>query len=436
MAGRITGNLLQSVTRGYAAAAAAAAPKAAGELTISQLQSGAIVASKENQSPLSRVSVIVRGGSSANNFAGASSMFKQIVTEGFSTPSHTGLHLVRMQEAHGITLEVEGDREILVYHAACNRDNVSELFSILANLTSNDQYRPYECPIHLPWPQCIDAGNHDHTRIKAIMAKVSPEARAVDLAFKAAFRSQPLGKTEFVPDYLYSSFNAGMINDFVKGSHRSASIVVVGTGIEHNMLEEGAATFGVAEGGVSKATSKYQGGDARVDAGGDAANVVIAGEGVPFGSDLHAASLVAAEVLTSDTLTPSPLEAAAAGTVVRGLAENYYSSGILGVSFSASAADVASVASSLAAALKTLKVSDVNGAKAVVKANLLSKSGAAETRCIGKQLMQTGNCVDLVAAVDKVSAADVAKVVKSAFSGKLSVGAYGNVDNVPYSDSL
>jgi len=436
MASRIKGNLLQSVTRGYAAAAAA--PKTVGELNISQLPSGTIVASKENHSPLSRISVFVRGGSSANNFAGASSLFKQIATEGFSTPSHTGMHLVRIQEAYGLDLEMQSDRELMAYHGSCDRDNVHQLFSLLSNVTSNDKYRTYECPVHYPFPASVDSGKHDHTRIKAIMAAVPHEARALDLAFKAAFRSQPLGNTDYIPDYIYDNFNADHMNAFVNASHGSKSLVVVGTGIDHSLLAEGAATFGVADGGASKTPSKYHGGDARVDAGGDTAYVVIAGEGATFGSDQHAASLVAAEVLTSDTITLSPLEAAAQGTVVKGVAEAYFSSGLLGVSFSASSADVAKVSSSIAAGLKKLAPSQgaVAGAKATVKTQLMALDGADETMSLGAQLMQTGNAVDLAAAVDKVSAADVAKVLKQAFGGKLSVGAYGNVENVPYSDSI
>jgi len=435
MASRITGNVLQSATRGYAAAAAAA-PKAASELNVSQLQSGALVASKENHSPLSRVSVFVRGGSSANNFSGASTMFKQIVTEGFSTPNHTGLHLTRMQEAYGLSLEMESDRELMIYHGSCTRDNVSQLFSLLSNLTSNNQYRPYECPVHYPFPMSVDKGEFKHDRIKAIMASVPPETHALDLAFKAAFRSQPLGRSEIIPDYVVPAFRAPMINDYVSGSHGSSGIVVVGTGIEHSLLEEGAATFGVLDGASTKLPSKYHGGDARVDAGGNTACVVIAGEGAPFGSDLHAASLVAAELLSSDGVSPCPLAAAAGGMPVEGLAEAYFSSGLLGVRFTAGADEVAKVSSSIGAALKGLTVGDLTGAKNTAKAKLLAQAGAGETKAIGAQLMQTGACKDMAAAVDKVSAADVTKVVKNAFGGKLSVAAYGNVDNVPYSDSI
>ena len=67
----------------------------------------------------------------------------------------------------------------------------------------------------------------------------------------------------------------------MSASHGSAGVVVVGTGIDHSILLEGAATFGVPSGGVAaKDGSKYLGGDARVDAGGDLAHVVIAGEAV------------------------------------------------------------------------------------------------------------------------------------------------------------
>merc|ERR1719334_703313 len=322
----------------------------------------------------------------------------------------------------------------MIYHGSCTRDNVHQLFSVLSNLTSNNQYRPYECPVHYPFPMSIDKGEFKHDRIKAIMASVAPETHALDLAFKAAFRSQPLGKSEIIPDYVVPAFRAPMINEYVTGSHGSSGIVVVGTGIEHSVLEEGAATFGVADDTSAKVASKYFGGDARVDAGGSTACVVIAGEGSPFGSDLHAASLVAAELLNSDALSPSPLGAAAGGVPLEGFCEAYFSSGLLGVRYTTAAGEVAKVTSSIGSALKNLSVGDLKGAKAAVRAKLLSQAGAAETKAIGSQLMQTGTCADMSAAVDKVSSADVTKVVKKAFGGQLSVAAYGNVDNVPYSD--
>merc|ERR1719309_633010 len=266
------------------------------------------------------------------------------------------------------------------------------------------------------------------------MASVTPEMHALDLAFKAAFRSHPLGKSEIIPEYVVSAFRAPMINDYVTGTHGSSGIVVVGTGIELSLLEEGAATLGVVDGTSAKQPSKYHGGDARVDAGGNTACVVIAGEGAHFGSELHAACLVAAELLNNDGLTNSPLEAA--GVPVEGLSEAYFSSGLLGVRFTAEAGEVAKVVSSISAALKSLTVGDLAGAKAVAKTKLLAQAGAGETKTIGAQLIQTGACVDLAAAVDQVSAAAVTKVVKKAFGGKLTVAAYGNVDNVPYSDSI
>jgi len=444
MASKITSNFIKSraAQRGYAAAAAAAAPKAAAGLQVTQLQNGALVASIENQSPLSRVSVFVRGGTSTSAIPGASTVFKAYATEGFSTPNHTGLHLVRLQESCGITLDVEGDRELLGYHGVANRDNVHHLFSIMSNVTNNNQYRTYECPVVNAWPNSVDLGPRNHSRLMAIQAARSAEANAVDLAFKAAFRSQPLGTSEVVPDYLYGKLTAEMVNDFVSASHGSAGVVVVGTGIDHSILLEGAATFGVPSGGVAaKDGSKYLGGDARVDAGGDLAHVVIAGEAVSYAS--RAASLVAAELLSNSSPIPngsnsSAINAAAHGAATKGISQNYASTGLLGVYFSASADQVAAVSSSIAGFLRKFSASDkeVAAAKMTVKAAHAGAVGAAEAAQIGADLLHTGDCVDFSAAVDKVTAADVAQVIAKAFGGKLSVAAYGNVNNVPYSDSI
>jgi len=406
---------------------------------VTQLNSGAVVASVENHSPVSTVSVFLRGGASANNFPGASSVFKTYVQEGFSTPNHTGMHLIRLGEAAGINLEVESDREVLAYHGEANRDNIHHLFLLLSEMTSNNQYRSYECPIPVAWPDSVTAGPRHHGRLQAVQKAMSVQARVEDLVHKAAYRSQPLGNSDVIPDYMYPKLSAELVNDFVSATHGESGVVVVGAGVDHAMLIEGAATFGLKSGGVAtpaEATSKYLGGDARFDAGGDTAHVIIAGQACSFASRDRLATAVAAELLNNAAVVANGggVSVLNIDAPTKGFTAHYKLTGLLGVSLAAPAADAAAVCGSVASFLRsyTPSVEDL----ALGKRTAMMKLADADTSLLGAQLLHAGEVTDDVAGVAAVTAADVAKVFATAFGGKLSVGAYGNIENVPYSDTL
>jgi len=71
------------------------------------------------------------------------------------------------------------------------------------------------------------------------------------------------------------------LNDFIQATHGSQGLVIVGTGVDHEVLFESASAMGLQEGGVATAAAaaKYLGGDIRVEVGGNTSTVVVAGEG-------------------------------------------------------------------------------------------------------------------------------------------------------------
>jgi len=332
-----------------------------------------------------------------------------------------------------VDVSMESDREVLCYNTIANRDNAHHLFSLVTELTSNASYRPYECPIVVPWPISVDKGPRSHDRFMAIQAARCSKTKAIDLAYQAAFRSQPLGNSDVMPDHMYGTMTAEKINEFVQSTHGPSGLVVVGSGVEHAMLVDAATTFGVNGGAALKptpATSQYLAGDARVDAGGDLAHVVIAGPGAPFAERLTAQ--VAAALLDG-----SP-HLAALGAEVAGVSGSYKCTGLLGIYMAVPHALSGKVTTAVAGWLRQYQPSEAEVADAVakVRTSLASAHGAAEAGLVGRQLLQEGTLSDQLAALDAVTPAQVSQALSTAFSGKLSVGAYGTIKDVPYSDTL
>jgi len=437
---KVVNNALRLSKRSYGAAAAQALAKEG--LQVSKLNNGAVVASIDTGSALARIAVYFKGGARYNTFPGANSALCTVASGGYSSAQHTGLHLTRSREQTGATLAVTSGREALAYSVASSRDEVTVPLYTLANLTSNDSYRYWE----LPNPEEIG-------RLKA-MQECSAVDTALDLAVKAAFRAHPLGNPSRVPDYYLGKLSADDLNAFVRATHGQSSMVVVGSGIDHDLLVDSASGLGVATPSApapSASAAKYLGGDVRVETGGALAAVVVAGEGAAVGTSDHLAALVAAEVLVpscgvkySDGGVSSALVAAAngVGAQVGPVAEFYQDTGLLGLSVVAPAAEAPALVSSLAASLRSLQPSEaaVAAAKRRVEAKLLIEDSAEGfLSSVGKQLLLRGEVTGVeehVKDVQAVSAAAVAKVLKKAFGGKLTVAATGSVNNVPYSDTL
>jgi predicted Zn-dependent peptidase len=343
----------------------------------------------------------------------------------------------------GATLAVTSDRELAVYALASNRDSVGETLSLLASLTSNNSYRAYEFPCSEFPDKPI---NH---RLKATL-QLSPEEILVDMLGKAAFRAQPLGNSIYVPNYNVNKISADQVNAFVSATHGAGGLVVVGTGVDHGVLVSGAEALGLANGSVPcNNPTKYLGGDLRLETGGRMAHVAVVGEGAKVGGSDSLATEVAAQLLGGgrsvkygNNSSSALLRALKAQSLIQGYSLSFSDTGLLGFSVRAPAQEAPKVVSGLVKAAKNLTVSDkdVAGAKARVKTALLStNSGCGEVQRTGRQLLLTGSSVDVadaVKAIDAVSPADVTKAIARAFSGKLTVAAVGNVNDVPYSDTL
>lgn len=434
--------IIKTAARSFGAQAAAqSAAVSSSAPRFDKSRTGAAIVSVDSNEPLSRVGVFLRAGSRYNTVPGLSFVLQHFISGTMSAPQRTGLNMIRTAEQLGAVKNVCVGREVATYAMSSYRDCVDEILSILSTLTSNTN-----CSIH-EYPTAIEI-----ERLKASL-RVLPLEKVLDLSFKAAYRNQSMGNSLYVPDYNVNNIDVYQLNDFIKSTHGSEGMVIVGMGMDHDVLYAGAEGLGVQENGGVAATqsqSKYIGGDIRVETGGNTATVVVMGEGAKYATSDSLALKVAEHVLGTGKSVSfgsganSVLVRALKGTkaAVAGHNFSYSDTGLFGFSVQTDANAAPKTVSSLVSSVKNLSVGEkeVTMAKASVISNLMNSNyGCDELSNIGTQVLLTGSYVpvsDAIKAVESVSPAAVNKAIAKAFSGKLTVASVGNVNDVPYADTL
>lgn len=121
---------------------------------------------------------------------------------------------------------------------------------------------------------------------------------------------------------------------------------------------------------------------------------------------------------------------------------SYTDAGLFGLLLAVPSAEAGKAVSAAAKALRSLIVNDsqLARAKAQLKADLLmaeESTGQVFDELTLQTLLRTSVPVaDLVAAVGKLTAADVNAATAQLASAKLAVAALGNLSNVPHADEL
>lgn len=403
-------------------------------------RTGATVVTVDSNSPTAAVSVFFKAGARYNSFPGASMAMEHLVTSGKGTEEHSGMHIVRAREQDGVSLDVHVGREILSYSCVGTVDAVQTGLTVLSTVTSSTSYFEHEYGTQA-----------DLDRLQQALAH-NPTVYVKDILYKAAYRSHPLGNTAYIPNHMTSKLTLPMVIDFMKKTHGTAGMTVVGSGIDHFQLLENVTSLGLEDGGVAHSTqpAKYLAGDQRIEMGGDMATVIVAGEGAAFGTAESVAQKVAAAVLTPTTPLPGTVAAtgltrAAKGitvTSIKSISESFEDSGLFGFQILAAAKDAPQLVTNLTNALKgyTVAEKDFTAAKAKAKtAILFSQNQLTNLNVIGHNVAikgEMGDTVDAIKAIDSVTIAQVQAVMRKAFNGKLSVAACGNVNGIPYNDTL
>ncbi|KAI9279588.1 Metalloenzyme, LuxS/M16 peptidase-like protein [Sporodiniella umbellata] len=414
----------------YATAAAASS------IQISSASNGVKVASSQEPGQTASLSVVVNGGARAESGknAGVSHFLKNF---GFkNNTDRTSFRIVREAELAGGVLSADVSRESLSYTAEFLKGDAGLFAEILSDVVTKQKYQEHEF---------VDVRNQ--TASESINAFADSEVTAIETAHQLAFRNG-LGNSVFAQSN--NHVNNQTVKAFAQQLFTQGNVALVGTGIEHDTLVNLAEQFLNLPAGsaVNTDQSKYFGGEARLS--GHNNEYILAFEGASLNSAEYAALQVLRHALGGDLnikyTTGSGLLAQAASKFneaakIKAFNLGYSDAGLFGVHTSG-----AQAGSAIAAAVEQLKaaksLSNEDFARGVAQAKYAA-TAAYETRLdrlqtLGAQAFSGSKltAAESIAAIEKVSASDVAKAVEKLLSSKPSAVAVGDLHNLPYADSV
>ncbi|CAH1277368.1 cytochrome b-c1 complex subunit 2, mitochondrial-like [Branchiostoma lanceolatum] len=436
-----------AVKEAHTAAPPAPLPKEA--VKISKLSNGMVVASLENNSPVSRVALYIKAGSRYETLQNLGVSHALRLSANLSTKEFSAFRLTRGVEVLGGSLEASGSREHMVYKVDCLRDEMQSTLGYLASIVS--------APIFKPWEV---SSIEDRMAVEMACVEKQPGIAVSEMVHAAAYRDS-LGNSLYAPEVMVGKHTPGMLTEFMQQCYTSQSMALVGLGTDHDTLVQlGEDLFSVSTGPpADKAPAKYVGGvDSRTHIPGPISTAAIVTEG----SSLNSTDLLSLGVLQR-LLGAGPYvkwgSDIASSRLNRGVAQatqmpfsttcfnaNYTDSGLFGLLATAPAEQMGTVlkaaVSQYGAITKgDVQDADVQRAKSQLKAAVLMsmEDSANVLEDLALQAVETAAYVspDQVAAqVDSITTDQIVKVAKRVFNGKPTMASLGDLSSTPHLDQL
>jgi len=439
MASRIVKSPTVQTTAKRQFAAQAAVAKSERELVkaeplkVSTLKSGLNVASIENHSPVTTLGVIVKAGSRNETYDNAGISHALRLAAGLGTKNNSAFAITRNLQQSGASMVCTQGREHTLYTVQGTRDQTDVAIEYLADVVSNQAFKPWELSRSVP-------------RMKLELASSSP-------ATQAAFRSG-LGNSLYSSPARVGSHGTAQLSQFVSKHFTSNRAALLGVGISHNTLTKFGDLLHLESGaGPSATASKYAGGELRVETGGGLAYVALAADtaGVVNVADCMAALLLqrvlgmgaSVKYGTGQGKLAQAALAAGGNAAVSAICQTYSDAGLLGAMVVTEAASAGKVVGAVAAALRSAAVTDeeVAAAKKIMLADIytLLEDPLQQVENMGAQVLMSGDVMPadkLPELIGGLTTADVQAAAKKLSSATLSMGAVGNLSTVPHLDSL
>ncbi|XP_041633971.1 cytochrome b-c1 complex subunit 2, mitochondrial [Cheilinus undulatus] len=425
----------------------ASAPLPPQNVQVSKLPNGLVIASLENYSPLSSVGVFVKAGSRYETMENQGITHVLRLAGNLTNKSSSGFKICRSVEALGGSLSVTSSRETMVYSAECLRDHLDSLLEHLVNMTSAQDFRPWEVADLTP-----------RVKIDKALAEQCPQIGVIEKLHEAAYKNA-LSNSLYCPDYMVGQISSDQLQSFVEENFITGRMALVGLGVKHSVLRQvGEGLLSTRSGaGAPVAKAVYRGGELRMQNNNDLVNALVTSEGGVSGSAEANAFSVLQRILGAgphvkrgSNITSKLSQGIAKATTqpfdATAFNASYSDSGLFGVYTIAqadSAGEVikAAIAQVQGVAEGNVSDADITRAKNQVKTEYLMSIESSESLLeeIGAQVLTTASYQlpdAVLQAVDGVTRDDVVKAAKKFVDGKKTMAASGHLINTPFVDEV
>ncbi|XP_061701238.1 cytochrome b-c1 complex subunit 2, mitochondrial [Syngnathoides biaculeatus] len=438
----------EALTEAYAAhKSSAVALPAPQNVQVSKLPNGLVIASLENYSPVSSVGVFVKAGSRYETAENQGVAHVLRLAANLTTKGVSAFKLCRGVEALGASLSAALSRESVVYTAECFRDDLDNILEYLVNVTTAQEFRPWEVNDLTP-----------RINIDKDRAMRSPRLGVVEKLHEAAYKNA-LCNSLYCPDYMVGKVSPQQLHSFVDDHFTTGRMAVVGLGVSHSDLKQLAERFlSVRSGaGAPAVKASYRGGELRVQNKDQQVHALVVSEGGAAGSAEADAFVVLQRILGAGAHVKRG--ASVANKLSRGIAKattrlfdasafnaSYSDSGLFGVYTVSQAHDAdgvirAAVAQVGGVAEGGVTADDVVRAKTQAKADYLMsiESSHGLMAEVGARALADGVYrppESILRGVDAVTLEHVVKAARKFVDGKKTMAARGHLINTPFVDEL
>lgn len=186
----------------------------------SKLPNGLTIIAVENNSPISRIGVLVRAGPRFEPMDQLGVTHALRSAAGLSTKKSTTFGITRNIDHLAGSLTASATREDLIYTVDATRDQISMPLSFLADTVSR--------PLFKPWELMDDSFrmNIDRQRMKS-----AADVRLMELLHRAAF-SSGLSNSLYSPGFMIGKHDHNMLHTYVNSHFAAKRMAVVGIGVE------------------------------------------------------------------------------------------------------------------------------------------------------------------------------------------------------------
>uniref|UniRef100_A0A8D3E4G6 Ubiquinol-cytochrome c reductase core protein 2b n=1 Tax=Scophthalmus maximus TaxID=52904 RepID=A0A8D3E4G6_SCOMX len=402
------------------------------DVQVTRLPSGLVIASLENYSPASKIGVFVKAGSRYETSENQGVTHLLRLASSLTTKGASAFKICRGVEAVGGNLSVTSSRENMIYTVDCLRDDIDTVMEYLINITTAQEFRPWEVSDLTP-----------RVKMDKAQAAQSPQIAVIEALHQAAYKNA-LCNSLYCPDHMVDNVQSEHLHQFVQNNFTSARMALVGLGIDHAVLKQvGEQFLNIRSGGgATGAGAQYRGGEIRLAGLSSLVHSAVVSQSAAAGTSEALAFSVLQQVLGAGPhvkATTDPFDVSAFNA-------SYSDSGLFGVytiSQAAAAGDViaAALAQVKAVADGGVTAADLTRAKAQLKGQFLMslETSGGLLEAMGTQALTEGSYSspeEVIKKIDNVSLTDIANAAGNFVSGKKTMASSGNLIKTPFVDEI